>query len=139
MAAEILILPGVQRNNQQQKFHFDFVKNFLCEIKRKKEQNYKQKVEFLRQQTYIHYLKKILSEREKNKEVDLPYFLYENGRVLCPEALRKTEIVMFWAEKQGKRHIEKCFNYRMKQLERENKRLQRRIYNPRPRPNPPLY
>lgn len=126
MAAEILILPGVQKNNQQ-KFRFDFVKNFFYEIKQKNEKKYKQKVEFLRQQTYIYFLKKILSKREQNKEVDLPHFMYENGRVLCPEALRKTEIVMFWAEQQGKRHIEKCFDKKMKDIEKENKRLQRRI------------
>ena len=124
MAANILYLPV---KKQPTKIRFDFVKVVFCKIKRKKEREYRRKVEFLKQQTYIHFLKMIMAKREKNKEVDLPRFMYDNGLVVCGEAMRNTEIVMFWAEKQGKRHIEKCFNYRMKQIERENERLQRKI------------
>ena len=83
------------------------VNGFLMKLKEKKQREFERKIDFLRQQTYLYYLEKILKD---SYEVDLPKFLYYSGKEVNLTALHLTNLAMDAAIKQGARHINRCYS-----------------------------
>ena len=82
------------------------VNGFLMKLKEKKQREFERKIDFLRQQTYLYYLEKILKD---SYEVDLPKFLYYSGKTLNLTAVHLTNLAMNAVIKQGASHINRCY------------------------------
>lgn len=82
------------------------INGFLMKFKEKKQRELERKIDFLRQQTYLYYLEKILKDSCK---VDLTEFLYYRGKAIKLIAVHLTNLAMEAAVKQGARHINKCY------------------------------
>lgn len=100
----------VLNSQKEKKSLFKQIQNFVKNRKQKKENAYNEKLNFLFDKCYKHYLKEILKERQNSKEVDIPYFLYkqnladcERARGLAKRAIQKVE------KKYGRKHIERCY------------------------------
>lgn len=88
-----------------------------------KEHEYKIKVEFLKDECYKVYLRRILEKRRLLKIVDFPEFFYANGWAIDSEAMKLSEqAVRTVEEKYGRKHIEKCYNARIKDVIKNLKR-----------------
>jgi extradiol dioxygenase family protein len=87
----------------------DFIKKYQAA----KKQKYQKQVNFLHQQTYFWYLKKIL---KNDCSVDIPHFLYFNGESINMRALYLADMAIYAAEQKGKKHINKCYNACLKQV-----------------------
>lgn len=82
-----------------------------------KEHDYKIKCEFLKNECYKVYLKQILEKRHLLKIIDIPEFFYLNGWTVDSEAMSKAEVVIKTVEEKfGRKHIERCYNARIKQI-----------------------
>lgn len=94
------------------------IKDFIEERQAAKVAAYNKKILFLRQQTYIFYLKRALKARKNaaTTTVDLPDFVYLSGAAISTDALRLANIAVENAIKKGHRHIEKCFKKCVKQI-----------------------
>lgn len=107
-----------QRKTEKQKKSFieqfkDFVKNRRVE----KEHDYEIKIKFLKDECYKVYLRRILENRRLLKVVDIPEFFYLNGWTIDSEAKRLSESAVETVEqKYGRKHIEKCYNARVKEI-----------------------
>ncbi len=111
---------------KQQKSPLDFFKNFVEEIKTKREIDYQRKVEFLRHHTYNHYLRELL-KKQNPETLDFPPFVYITGTAIHTEAQRLTDWAIAEAEKKGKKHIEKCYRLKLERVLRLRAAKRRRI------------
>lgn len=98
------------------KFRFlQQIKNFLEDCKIRREVNYQEKIDFLKEESYKFYLAKILKERSKSRVVDFPDFMYRQGLVKCQEAVYLSSLVVNIHEKvYGRKFIEKCYKRQIK-------------------------
>ena len=96
------------------------IQDFIEEKKAAKVAAYNKKILFLRQQTYIFYLKRALKARKNaaTSTVDFPDFVYLSGAAISTDALKLANYVVDLAIKKGRRHIEKCFKKCVKGLEK---------------------
>ena len=82
------------------------INRFFIKLKEKKQREFERKIDFLRQQTYLYYLKKSF---KNSHTVDLPEFLYYSGKSVNLTALHLTNLAMEAAIKQGASHINRCY------------------------------
>ena len=102
---------------------FEKLRQTLKKIEESKEHDYKIKVEFLKDECYKVYLRRILEKRRLLKLVDFPEFFYVNGWAIDSEAMKLSErAVRTVEEKFGRKHIEKCYNARIKEVIKNLKR-----------------
>ncbi len=95
------------------------IKNFLKNRKIRNEKNYREKIDFLKFESYKFYLEKILKKNEENNIVDLPAFMYRRGLVINKEAaVRADYIVGIYVFCFGKKFIEKCYRKCVKNLKK---------------------
>lgn len=89
--------------------------NFIENCRIRKEESFQAKIEFLKNECYEEFLKKILKQRKEKGVPDLPEWMYEQRRVICIEALNKSvQAVNYVYEKYGKKHIEECYKNKIK-------------------------
>lgn len=94
------------------------IKNFFKNRKIQKEKTYQKKLDFLIQETYKIYLDKILLIRRKNQVVDFPEWLYRKGETRDQEAYSLAlERVLQVESIYGRKHIEKCYKARLKEIQ----------------------
>lgn len=110
----VLIFP---KSMPQKISGFAKIRNFLNNRKIlkliEKENQYKEKIDFLKSECYKYYLEKILNYRHKAKIVDFPRFMYKERMTICSEAMYLSEKAVEFAEQvYGKKHIEKCYRKR---------------------------
>lgn len=105
----------------------DLFKNFVEQIKQKKELEYKNKVDFLWQQSYSYFLKKYLKTQENKKELDFPDFIYEARIAICTKAKTAADMAIKYAEEKGRKHIDFCYKRQIRKLERLRAINQRKI------------
>ena len=83
------------------------------------EKFYQEKIDFLKEECYKFYLKKILSERHKARVVDFPDFMYWQRLAICQEAVYLSNLVVSMHEKvYGRRFIEKCYSRRLQEVKK---------------------
>ena len=82
------------------------INGFLMKLKEKNKKEFERKIDFLRQQTYLYYLKKSFKD---SHTVDLPEFLYYSGKTFNLTAVHLTNLAMEAAVKQGASHINRCY------------------------------
>ena len=96
--------------------------NFIENCRIRKEESFQSKIEFLKNECYEEFLKKILKQRKEKGVPDFPEWMYEQRRVISIEALNKSvQAVKYVYEKYGKKHIEECYKNKIK-----SNRLKRR-------------
>lgn len=112
----VLTFPNTLENKKRKKSFVERIRVFLTNHKIQKEIDYKRKIDFLKKECYKHYLKRILNEREKEKTLDIPRFMYERGFVICWEAVELAKQAVEITEKRhGKKFIEHCYKSKLKE------------------------
>lgn len=119
----VLNFPNTKTQKKERKNPLvECVKTFFKNRKKQKEHDYKIKVEFLKNECYKVYLKRILEKRRLLKIVDIPEFFYLHGWVVDSEALKAAEFAIKTVEEKfGRKHIEKCYNAKIKEIIKELK------------------
>lgn len=119
----VLNFPNKKQQQKKEKALIPFVAacekifQFFKRIKEYKEHDYKIKCEFLKNECYKVYLKQILEKRHLLKIIDIPEFFYLNGWTVDSEAMSKAEAAIKTVEEKfGRKHIERCYNARIKQI-----------------------
>lgn len=122
----VLTFPSMlNKQRQVQKMSFvakirNFLKNRKIQQIVKREQLYKEKIDFLENECYKYYLEKILDYRHKARIVDFPRFMYEERLTMCSEAIRLSKDAVAKAEKWfGRKHIETCYKLRLKEINKQ--------------------
>lgn len=111
-----------QPQQKERKFNpfvvvYEKVFQLFKKIEKHKEHDYKIKCEFLKDECYKVYLKQILENRRLLKIIDIPEFFYLSGWTIDSEAMKKAENAIKTVEaRYGRKHIEKCYNARIKAI-----------------------
>ena len=106
----VLTFPTTNIKVQQKISAFQQLKNFLENCKIRREKIYQEKIDFLKEECYKFYLRKILKERHKARVVDFPDFMYWQRLTICQEAINLSNIVVGMHERvYGRKFIEKCY------------------------------
>ena len=93
------------------------LKNFIENCKIRREEIYQEKIDFLKDECYKFYLRKILNERHKARVVDFPDFMYWQRLAICQEAINLSNLVVGMHERvYGRKFIEKCYNRRLQEI-----------------------
>jgi hypothetical protein len=121
----VLTFPSMQQKQAKRSFVAN-IRNFLRNRKIQKlirdEQQYKEKIDFLENECYKVYLERILDYRHKAKIVDFPRFMYEERFTMCSEAIALSKEAVAFVEKVfGRKHIEKCYKLRLKEINQKLK------------------
>lgn len=96
----------VSNSQKEKKSLFKQIQNFIKKRKQEKENAYN----FIFEKCYKHYLEKILEERQKSGEVDIPHFLNKGSLADCEKARELAKKAIWLAEKKyGRKHIERCY------------------------------
>lgn len=115
----VLTFPTTNIKKQKQISALQHLKNFLENCKIRREKFYQEKIDFLKEECYKFYLKKILSERHKARVVDFPDFMYWQRLAICQEAVYLSNLVVSMHEKvYGRRFIEKCYSRRLQEVKK---------------------
>lgn len=115
----ILTFPTTNIKLQKNISAFQQLKNFLRTCKIRREEIYQGKIEFLKDECYKFYLKKILKERHKARIVDFPDFMYWQRLAICQEAVYLANLVVSMHEKiYGRRFIEKCYKRQFENIKK---------------------
>lgn len=115
----VLTFPTTNIKKQKQISALQHLKNFLENCKIRREKFYQEKIDFLKEECYKFYLKKILSERHKARVVDFPDFMYWQRLAICQEAVYLSNLVVSMHEKvYGRRFIEKCYSRRLQEIKK---------------------
>lgn len=113
-----LTFPTVLRGNKKQKTKnqksvLRQIRNFLENCKIRRQLAYKEKIDFLENECYKHYLEIILAKRNKEKVLDFPDFMYWQNLTICNEALCLAKWAVTVTEMRfGRKHIEECYKLR---------------------------
>lgn len=104
--------------------------DYLKMRRRKRNESFNRKVNFLWEMTYEHYLQKFLDK--KTNEVDFPKFVYVLKKARLQEAVHAADFAISMARMQGRKHIEKCFdrefNKKIKKLDRKRQVILKKLY-----------
>lgn len=122
----VLNFPTRQKNENKKSFIErvkTFFKNKKEQDKQAKERAYQEKIEFLKKECYDDYLKRILKSRRNIKVVDFPDFMYYGGSAISVEARRLADDAVEMTErKYGRKHIERCYEQRIKDKQKNRKK-----------------
>lgn len=104
--------------------------NYLNMRRRKRNERFNRKINFLWEMTYEYYLKKFFDE--KTNKVDFPKFVYEQKKARLQEAVQAADFAISIARMQGRKHIEKCFNRefnkKIKKLDHKRQVILKKLY-----------
>lgn len=99
------------------------LKNFIENCKIRREEIYQEKIDFLKDECYKFYLRKILKERHNAQIVDFPDFMYWQRLTICQEAINLSNLVVGMHERvYGRKFIEKCYNRRLQDIKKSLKK-----------------
>ena len=99
------------------------LKNFIENCKIRREEIYQEKIDFLKDECYKFYLRKILKERHNARVVDFPDFMYWQRLTICQEAINLSNLVVGMHERvYGRKFIEKCYNRRLQDIKKSLKK-----------------
>jgi len=99
------------QNVQKRKSLVERIRAFL----KKREAAYQNKRQFLKDECYKIYLKRILKNQHNANVVDFPDFIYKERLSICSKALKLAELAIQKTESlYGRKHIEKCYAAKIK-------------------------
>jgi len=108
----------------------NFFQDYLKTKRRKRNESFNRKVNFLWEITYEHYLQKFLDE--KTNEVDFPKFVYLLKIARLQKAVNAANFAISMVRMQGRKCIEKCFdrefNKKIKKLDRKRQVILKKLY-----------
>ena len=117
----VLTFPTTNIKVQQKISAFQQLKNFLQNCKIRREKIYQKKINFLKEECYKFYLRKILNKRHKARVVDFPDFIYQQRFTICQEAIYLADLIVSIYEKvYGRKFIEKCYSRRLREIKEEH-------------------
>ena len=93
-----------------------FIANAYEKVRKKQNDIYRKKIDFLFKETYINFVKRYLTRISKNETVDFPAFMYLSGKVICQEALNQAQEVVLSRIKAKK--INTDYTRRIKELQK---------------------
>ncbi len=91
-----------------------FIVNVYEEVRKKQNDIYRKKIDFLLKEAYRNFLEGYLTRVSKNGTVDFPAFMYLSGKVICQEALNQAQEVVLSRIKAKK--INADYTRRIKEL-----------------------
>ena len=99
-----------ERSNIVQFPLIGFLTSVFNEVKKKKDDIQRKKIEYLYEQTYRYYLDLYLAKTVN--DLDFPQFMYETGMIICNEAKTQALKVMLEVIKDGR--INECYSKALK-------------------------
>ena len=115
----VLTFPTTIQKIEKGKSALQIIKNFLKNCKIRRELAYKEKIDFLENECYKFYLKKILEQRHKAKLLDFPDFMYWERLTVCSEAVCLSRMAVAITEmRYGRKFIDKCYKARINKNKR---------------------
>ena len=115
----VLTFPTTNIKKQKNISALRQLKNFIENCKIRREEIYQEKIDFLKDECYKFYLKKILKERHEARIVDFPDFMYWQRLAICQEAIDLSNIVVGMHERiYGRKFIERCYNRRLRDIKK---------------------
>ena len=94
-----------------------FLARVFDEVKKKKDDIQRKKIEYLYAEAYKYYLDLYLAKTIN--DVDFPQFMYETGTIICKEAKEQALKAMLEVIKDGR--VNACYTKRVQQIKRIGK------------------